>query len=88
MPAAGGQQGRGAKGNLKSSTCRYEKIFQMLKTWTAAWNEARMQEHEEKKKYRAERAACGSGQWSPPSRADLGISLPEGMRVDMVGRIN
>ena len=75
------------KGNPKS-TVMLLKDFPDAQAYTVAWSEARMQEHEEKKKYRAERAACGSGQWSPPSRADLGISLPEGMRVDMVGRIN
>ena len=64
------------------------KDFPDAQAYTVAWSEARMQEHEEKKKYRAERAACGSGQWSPPSREDLGISLPEGMRLDGVGRIN
>ena len=64
------------------------KDFPNAQAYTAARDEARKQKYEEKKKYRAERKACGSGQWSPPSRADLGISLPEGTRVDMVGRIN
>ena len=64
------------------------KDFPNAQAYTAARDKARKQKYEEKKKYRAERKACGSGQWSPPSREDLGISLPEGTRVDMVGRIN
>ena len=72
---------------LKSNTLLL-KDFPNAQAYRAAWDEARKQEQEEKKKYRAERKACGSGQWSPPSRADLGISLLEGMRVDMLGKIN
>ena len=64
------------------------KDFPNAQAWRVAWDEAQQQERAAKKKYRAERKACGSGRWSPPSREALGISLPEGMRVDMVGRIN
>ena len=64
------------------------KDFPNAQAYTAAGSEARLLKHEEKQKYRAERELCGSGQWSPPSRADLGISLPEGMRAGVGGRIN
>ena len=64
------------------------KDFPDGEAYRAAWDAARLQAHEEKKKYRAEREACGSGRWSPPSLADLGISLPEGMRSGLGGKIN
>ena len=64
------------------------KDFPDQAAFMVASNEARREAQEQKQKYRAERKACGSGQWSPPSRADLGISLPEGMTAGVGGRIN
>ena len=64
------------------------KDFPNSAAYRVGWDEERRQAHEQKQKYRAERKACGSGQWSPPSRADLGISLPEGMAAGVGGRIN
>ena len=64
------------------------KDFPDGEAYRVASDEARRQAHEQKQKYRAERKACGSGKWSPPSRADLGISLPEGMAAGVGGRIN
>ena len=64
------------------------KDFPEARTYGVAKAAARQLKNEERRKYYAEEELCGSGIWSPPSREDLGISLPEGMTVDMVGRIN
>ena len=79
---------------LKSMPTRKE--FPDLEEWTAAWNEASMRETERQRRQAAERAACeaaggevrGLEERRAPSLADLGISLPEGMRVNAVERIN
>ena len=82
--------------NLKSSR-PLRTDFPDRKAWTAARDAWAAGSLERSKEYRAARAACVSvgregGLFSEepraPSLADLGISLPEGMRVDGVGRIN
>ena len=75
------------KGNPKS-TVMLLKDFPDAQAYRAAWDEARLQEQKEEKEHRAARKACEGTRWSPPSREDLGINLPEGMRLDGVGRIN
>ena len=64
------------------------KDFPDAQTYRAAKAAERQLKNEDRRKYYAERELCGSEMWSPPSREDLGISLPEGMTVDMLGRIN
>ena len=79
---------------LKSMPLR--KDFPDLKEWTAAYNEASRREIERQKRQKEERAGCDSAggagggreERRAPSLADLGISLPEGMRVGGMGRIN
>ena len=85
-----------ARLKLKSSM-PLQKDFPDIKAWTGAWNEAQRQAEERDQAYSVARRACDSAgdegaeearRAGKPSLAALGISLPEGMRVDMVGRIN
>ena len=75
------------RNNIKSPGLLH-RDFPNAQAYRAAWDEAQARKQEQEQEYNAAWRACGSIRNGTPTRADLGISFPEGMRVGMLGRIN